>query len=225
MLVVRALGGLGSDGEDAPSDASAKRLKTQEAQQIKLSPVEHRKQQAALDTVLETAVVEETQNRPPENAAKAEISKNTVSTATSTTASTTLSETVKVAKSEKRSENVATESARYWLQDGERRLKVRDLDKAESSFRRAGELDPASAPAQIGLGRVELERGHSQQAIRYFQQALALDPKSSQAWLLLGTACQILGQRQAARQAYQRYLALVGDSKKAKEVKQLLEGL
>jgi tetratricopeptide (TPR) repeat protein len=64
---------------------------------------------------------------------------------------------------------------RYYLAEAEAQAGA--FDRAEASYRKALELDPKSAAAEAGLGRVLAREGKPADAAPHYRQAAALDPK------------------------------------------------
>ena len=71
-------------------------------------------------------------------------------------------------------------------------LSARDLDSAESYFRRALEADPEHAEAYYGLGRMMTFLGRFEEAEKYSRRAIELDPKNIGAF---GMLAEIIGGR------------------------------
>ncbi len=72
----------------------------------------------------------------------------------------------------------------YWL--AQSALLQRQFEEAETSIRRAIELNPDSAAAQATLGKIELERGNHQAAYRAWLEAHKLDPKDATSTYYIG---------------------------------------
>jgi len=64
-------------------------------------------------------------------------------------------------------------------------------EKAREHFRKAVALAGRDARAHLGLGAIELDSGHPDEAIRHFDEALCLDPKSVDALLHRAEARQV----------------------------------
>ncbi len=62
-------------------------------------------------------------------------------------------------------------SAAEWRRVAEIRLAAEDWDGAEKALRRALARDPRDAPAQAALGKVQLHRGSTQEAVEAFRAA------------------------------------------------------
>ncbi|MDQ3032127.1 MAG: tetratricopeptide repeat protein [Myxococcota bacterium] len=60
------------------------------------------------------------------------------------------------------------------------------LDRAESAYRRALDLDPMLANALTNLGNLRFRRGDSKEARELYDKALALDTDQPEAWYNLG---------------------------------------
>jgi tetratricopeptide (TPR) repeat protein len=74
--------------------------------------------------------------------------------------------------------NPADASAHYQL--GLIYQKRGDPDAAESSFRRAVEIDPKDADAHFQLGRIARQKRHLNEAIHHFERVVQLDPAHGQ---------------------------------------------
>ena len=70
---------------------------------------------------------------------------------------------------------------RYYLAEAEAQADA--FDRAEAGYRRAIELDPKSAAAESGLGRLLAREGKLADAAPHYRQAAALDPKY-RSWML-----------------------------------------
>jgi tetratricopeptide (TPR) repeat protein len=70
---------------------------------------------------------------------------------------------------------------RYYLAEAEAQAGA--LDRAEASYRRAIELDPKSAAAESGLGRLLARESKLADASPHYRQAASLDPKY-RSWML-----------------------------------------
>lgn len=78
------------------------------------------------------------------------------------------------------------------------RLELGLLAEAETDYRRLLESNPAYSAAQLGLGRIEFERGAFEVALERFQAALAGQPAGSVVHHHLGLALRRLGRREEA---------------------------
>jgi len=58
-----------------------------------------------------------------------------------------------------------------------------DVKRRESMFKQVIEMDPEDAMANNGMGEIELDRGHYEQAATYFKAAIEADKKYSVAYL------------------------------------------
>ena len=85
------------------------------------------------------------------------------------------------------------------------------LDEALDHFRRAVELDPASAPARTNLGQLLLDRGQAEEALPHCQEAVRLQPDLAALHHNLGNALRTLGRLVEARAAYLEALRLDPD--------------
>ena len=62
------------------------------------------------------------------------------------------------------------------------------IDEARANFRRLIEASPESARARYGLGRIELEAGHLNEALALLERAVALDANEAAFKTTLGRA-------------------------------------
>jgi tetratricopeptide (TPR) repeat protein len=95
---------------------------------------------------------------------------------------------------------------------------------AASEFRKALDLKPDGAEAQLGLG-LSLVETSPKAAIPYLEKGLAKQPGNARAYVFLGTAYQTLGRNAEARKAYEKYLALDPNGEYAGEVRMILKDL
>jgi tetratricopeptide (TPR) repeat protein len=82
-----------------------------------------------------------------------------------------------------------------------------EVDKAESTWRRALALNPNHAGALDGLGLVAIKRHHYAEAKGLFQRATELDPTMEEPHLNLGDMYLEVGQRGAAELQYRAAVA------------------
>jgi predicted Zn-dependent protease len=85
--------------------------------------------------------------------------------------------------------------------------KAGDLDRAESAFVRANELDPKHVKTLLNLTRVHLDQGRSKDALVRVNAALALDTNSGEGYRLLGRVRSALNQPNEAVAAYRLALS------------------
>jgi TolA-binding protein len=85
--------------------------------------------------------------------------------------------------------------------------------------------NPTAASGLVYLGMARFEVGDTQEAVTYLERALRIDGRDSSALLTLGAAKQELGDNEGARAAYERYLQYFPDSRRAEEVRTILQGL
>ena len=78
---------------------------------------------------------------------------------------------------------------------------------ATTSFRRALEAEPASKPALLGLGRLELQQDPSA-AAAIFARVVGLEPRNLAALVDQGIADDLLGKHAIAQECYRRVLAI-----------------
>jgi len=77
----------------------------------------------------------------------------------------------------------------WWTATGLAHAAVGDGQRADSAFRRASELDPASVPAWLGRGVSSVMIGDETGAVAALRKALEISPKNKAAaeglkWLL-----------------------------------------
>ncbi|MBI3268154.1 MAG: protein kinase [Planctomycetes bacterium] len=82
---------------------------------------------------------------------------------------------------------------------------VRDLDRAEADLREALRLEPASLPARLEVGAVDLARGRAAEALAAADAALATRPAWARAWKLRADALTKLGRGEEAALAEERW--------------------
>jgi tetratricopeptide (TPR) repeat protein len=96
--------------------------------------------------------------------------------------------------------------AEVWVRRG-RALEGRDPSAACEAYRRAIELDPDHADANINLGRLVHESGQADAAADLYRAALKSRPGDVVAWFNLGVALGDVGDLDAALACYRRVLA------------------
>lgn len=84
--------------------------------------------------------------------------------------------------------DAASPSAEHLATLGKYLLSARDLDQAETYFRRSLEIDPNHADAASGLGRLMTFLGRFSDAVDLSRQAIAADPRNVEAYGQLTTA-------------------------------------
>ena len=89
--------------------------------------------------------------------------------------------------------------------------KAGDLQRAESAFVRANEIDPKHVKTLLNLTRVHLDQGRQKDALARVNAALVLDSSSGEAYRLLGRVRSALNEPNEAIAAYR--LALSHDPK------------
>ena len=89
--------------------------------------------------------------------------------------------------------------------------KADDLERAESAFVRANEIDPKHVKTLLNLTRVHLDQGRPKDALSRVNAALVLDSSSGEAYRLLGRVRSALNQPNEAVAAYR--IALSHDPK------------
>lgn len=85
--------------------------------------------------------------------------------------------------------------------------------------------NPGDARGFLYLGSAHYELGNTDQAIRYLDRVLRNDPSNRTALITVGAAKQELGDIAGAREAYERYVEYYPDSRRAEEVRRILETL
>jgi tetratricopeptide (TPR) repeat protein len=92
---------------------------------------------------------------------------------------------------------------RYYLAEAEAQAGA--LDRAEANYLRAIELDPKSAAAESGLGRLLVREGKLDLAAPHYRQAAALDPKRRSLLLELADAYEKAHQSAEAAAIYRDF--------------------
>ncbi len=85
---------------------------------------------------------------------------------------------------------------------------------AMASFRQALQAEPASKPAMLGLGRLELQQDPSA-AAPIFARIVAMEPRNVPALIDQGIANDLLGKHAVAQDCYRRALAINPDQRAA----------
>ncbi len=85
--------------------------------------------------------------------------------------------------------------------------KAGDLDRAETAFVRANELDPKHVKTLLNLTRVHLDQGRPKDALGRVNAALALDSSSGEGYRLLGRVRSALNEPNEAVAAYRLALS------------------
>lgn len=89
----------------------------------------------------------------------------------------------------------------------------------------AVEADPQNSDALTYLGQAYYEMGEASSAVGPLERALRINRRNTNALLTLGAARQEAGNNAGAREAYERYLELNPNSRRAGEIRTILEGL
>jgi tetratricopeptide (TPR) repeat protein len=79
------------------------------------------------------------------------------------------------------------------------------LDKAESSYKTALEIDPKSAASEAGLARAEMSQNHLSEAAAHFEKAAALDHAFNDGLLELASAYEANKQNAEAIAIYRKF--------------------
>jgi Flp pilus assembly protein TadD len=88
-----------------------------------------------------------------------------------------------------------------------------ELERAEHSARRALEIDPSEAKANIGLGQIMDWRGHHSESTSYLERAVVLNPSFSHASTARSYHAVMTGSFDAAKTYIQTAMRLrVGDA-------------
>jgi len=100
-------------------------------------------------------------------------------------------------------------SADGWIKLGNAQLRAHKIDAAEKCFKTGLTLNPRNPEILNGLGIIQVQRKHPQDALGYFNSALAQKPGYSPALLNAGLVSQdYLNNRPAALEKYRQYLAV-----------------
>lgn len=96
------------------------------------------------------------------------------------------------------------EKARFYLLSGSARLGLGELESGAEDLRKAVELDPNNARAQLTLARIAIAKKNYQEAERLLDAALASQPRDAGVWLLKGELARIQGDYQDSLDAFRR---------------------
>lgn len=91
----------------------------------------------------------------------------------------------------------------------------RDLGEAVACFRRAAEIQPGFAAAQINLGRGLFRLGRLEEAASALKRAVELTPQASEAHVMLANVLRDLGRAEEALESYRRAVELRPDDREA----------
>lgn len=97
------------------------------------------------------------------------------------------------------------------LAEGEKHLDAGEWIQAEAAFRRAIEVDPASAVALSKLGVALAHQRRLDEAERVFARAVDVNPRYAPAWSNLGNVYRETGRPEEALTAYERAVAVDPD--------------
>jgi len=86
--------------------------------------------------------------------------------------------------------------------------KKKDLDGAESAFKKAADLDQHNADALLKLGQVEVAKGSPDQAIALYQQSLKNNSREPMFYILMGELYERKQDWSDAKDAYQKALEI-----------------
>jgi len=99
-----------------------------------------------------------------------------------------------------------------WLNRGNARLALRQLDLALEDYLQASALQPQACSVKVNLAVLLKELGELTLAEALLREVLALAPDHADAWSNLGTICYYQADYAQAIQCQQQALALAGDS-------------
>jgi tetratricopeptide (TPR) repeat protein len=85
------------------------------------------------------------------------------------------------------------------------------LDLAKESFRRALSIDPAFAPAALGLGQTYYDLGRSSEALQHLERALQAEPDNADTLCYCGQALADTGQTDLALRFLRKAIELAPD--------------
>jgi tetratricopeptide (TPR) repeat protein len=102
----------------------------------------------------------------------------------------------------------AARAAAQAFEEGSAALDAGHLDKAETAFRRAGDLEPSHMEAQFQLGRLLAKMLRMEEAEPYLQRVREARPASAPAHHAHGVALGVLGRRDEAEAAFRRALEI-----------------
>jgi uncharacterized protein (TIGR02466 family) len=91
---------------------------------------------------------------------------------------------------------------------GEGWMEIREFDRAEESFAKAGKGDPGRPAVMVGRGMLEMYRSRPNEAIATFQTCSARHPKYAPGHAALGAVLRAEGRFEEAAQALERAKAL-----------------
>ena len=91
---------------------------------------------------------------------------------------------------------------------GELCLAVKDMDGAETAFKKALELDPALLGSYLNLGQVYYQTGKTDHAVAEYETALTKAPQTLQAHMMLGIIHEQKKEYDKAKARYEKILAL-----------------
>ncbi|HET6177176.1 MAG TPA: tetratricopeptide repeat protein [Candidatus Sulfotelmatobacter sp.] len=92
------------------------------------------------------------------------------------------------------------DTAKTECEFGSLALSQSQMDQAFTHYQRAYELDPNEVQAQMGLAKLLMKQGKTQEAVKYLRLAIQSDPLNGSAHYQLGRAYKLLQMTDAAQQ-------------------------
>lgn len=117
------------------------------------------------------------------------------------------------------------ESAAGHNDRGLRLFREKQYAAAAEEFLAAARIDPRSAEFANNAGFAYFKVGRNAEAVEQYRKAIAIDNRRAVAYLNLGDALAALGRNSEAAAAYERHLALQPASRRADELRQIIEKL
>ena len=108
---------------------------------------------------------------------------------------------------------------------GQELYREKKYDQALEKFKAAVEMKPGDPVLLNNLGFIYFAMERYPDALVWLQKTLALDPRRKEAHLNLGDTLVKLGRNSEAKQHYQQFLELYPASKRAEELRKLMETL
>ena len=99
-----------------------------------------------------------------------------------------------------------------WLNRGNARMALRQLDRALEDYLQASALQPQASSVKVNLAVLLKELGELALAEALLREVLAQEPHHADAWSNLGTICYYQADYAQAMQCQQQALALAGDN-------------
>ena len=101
---------------------------------------------------------------------------------------------------------------------GSTKLSMQDLAGARAALKRALELNPRSARAEVGLGAVEMAAGNRDAAFGHWRRAVELDSSDLEALYNLATGLAAAGRRDEARPYAEAFVRQAPPARFAREM-------